>query len=76
MNPGWLNVKAAAHYSGVSERTMRHWLSNGLAHSRPLGGNILISTKAIDEFLTGFEVNQNQAETIVDEVASEMKKGG
>ena len=74
MNRGWLNVKAAATYSGVSERTVRTWLTNGLAHSRPLGGNILISTKAIDSFLKTYEVSQNPVDTIADQVLDEMKK--
>ena len=65
---GWSKVKEAANYAGVSVRTLRDWLKNGLRHSRVSAGMILVSYAAIDEYLVGFEVNENHFDDIVDEV--------
>lgn len=73
MAPGWLKVKQAAQYSGVSPRTIRSWLKDGLRHSRPRGGAILISTKAINEYLGRYEVNENRAEQLVNEALAEFR---
>jgi excisionase family DNA binding protein len=69
---GWAKVKEAARYAGVSVRTLRDWLKNGLRHSRISAGMILVSYAAIDEYLVGFEVHKNQVDDIVDEVMQEL----
>jgi len=69
---GWAKVKEAAKYAGVSVRTLRDWLKNGLRHSRVSAGMILVSYAAIDEYLVGFEVNDNHVDAIVDEVMQEL----
>ena len=69
---GWAKVKGAAKYAGVSERTFRDWLKDGLRHSRLSTGTILVAYAAIDEYLVGFEVNENQVDDIVDEVMQEL----
>ena len=69
---GWAKVKVAAEYAGVSVRTLRDWLKNGLRHSRVSAGMILVSYAAIDEYLVGFEVNENHVNDIVDEVMHEL----
>ena len=68
---GWAKVKEAAKYAGVSVRTLRDWLKDGLRHSRVSAGMILVSYAAIDEYLVGFEVRTNQ----VDELVEETLKG-
>ena len=65
---GWAKVKDAANYAGVSVRTLRDWLKNGLRHSRVSAGMILVSYAAIDKYLVDFEVNENRVDEIVDEV--------
>jgi predicted site-specific integrase-resolvase len=52
----WMKVKDAAKYAGVSIRTFRDWLRNGLKHSKLPSGMILISSASIDEYLRQFEV--------------------
>jgi excisionase family DNA binding protein len=69
---GWAKVKEAAKYAGVSVRTLRDWLKNGLRHSRVSAGMILVSYAAIDEYLVRFEVNENQVDEIVDEMTQEL----
>ena len=69
---GWAKVKEAAKYAGVSVRTLRDWLKDGLRHSRLGTGTILVAYAAIDEYLARFEVNSNQVDDIVNEVMQEL----
>ena len=64
---GWLKIKEAAAYAGVSKRTFEDWLKQGLRYVKP-GGNRLTKPEWIDDFLTGFEVKPEQVDHIVDEV--------
>jgi hypothetical protein len=70
---GWLKANSAAGYAGVSPRTLRTWLRKGLRHSRLSTGTILIKCEWIDEYLEGFEVIENRAEDLVNEVFSDFK---
>jgi excisionase family DNA binding protein len=65
---GWLKVKEAANYCGLSERKIRSLLKEGLRHSRLRSGTILIKVEWIDEYLGWFEVQENEVDKIVDEV--------
>jgi excisionase family DNA binding protein len=69
---GWAKVKKAAEYAGVSERTFRSWLKNGLKHTRLPGGTVLTKYDSIDEYLERFEVNENLVDEIVDSVVSDL----
>jgi hypothetical protein len=69
---GYAKVKEAANYAGVSERSFRDWLKDGLRHSRLSTGTILVAYAAIDEYLARFEVSRNQVEAIVDDVMQEL----
>jgi excisionase family DNA binding protein len=74
MQSGWKKVKAAAQYMGMSERSVRKLLKEGLRHSRlPSSRTVLISTQAIDEFLEKFEVDSStEADQIAQAIAREM----
>ena len=69
---GYCKVKPAAKYAGVSERTFRPWLKDGLRHIRLKSGTILISYQAIDEYLAAHEVNHNQVDDLVEEVLKDL----
>ena len=69
---GYTKAKEAAKYAGVSERTFRDWPRNGLRHIRLPSGTILIPYAWIDEYLMGFEVNENHVNDIVDEMMQEL----
>ena len=71
-NRGWGKVKEAARYAGISERSFRDWLKDGLRHSRLSTGTILVAFAAIDEYLERFEVSRNQVDNIVDEVMQKL----
>ena len=68
---GWGKVKQAAKYAGISERTLRSWLKNGLKHSRV--PTILIRYSDIDEWIDGFSVNNDdRVDRIVDDVCKDL----
>jgi hypothetical protein len=66
---GYAKVKKAAQYAGVSERTLRGWLRDGLRYIVLKSGRILIAYSAIDEYLARFEVTGNEIDAIVNEMA-------
>ena len=70
--PGWSKVKNGARYAGISERSFRNWLKQGLRHVRMNTGTILIKYHWIDEFLESFEIQEDEVSRIVDEVEKEM----
>ena len=70
---GWLKVKTAAQYADVSERTLRSWLKCGLRHSRLESGTILILRSWLDQYLTGFEYQNNEVEKMIDEICNDFR---
>jgi hypothetical protein len=68
MQERWMKIKPAAAYGGCSERTYRKWLKKGLVHSRLSGGLVLTHTTNIDIFLRKFEIDNNEADRIVQEL--------
>lgn len=70
---GWGKIRPAAKYAGISERTLRAWLQQGLRYTRLPTGTILIRFSAIDEFLESFVVNEDQVGRIVDEVFKDLR---
>lgn len=71
---GWAKVKQAARYAGISERTFRPWLKQGLKHSRLPSGTILIRFSDIDAFLEGFAAEQSRVDEIVADICGELER--
>jgi excisionase family DNA binding protein len=71
---GWAKVRAAARYAGVSERTLREWLQDGLRHARLPSGRILIRLASIDEYLDRFCEAECKSDQIVAEIMREVRK--
>jgi len=69
---GWGKVKQSAQYAGVSPRTFRDWLREGLAHSRLPSGTILVHREAIDSFIQGYAVQDNEIDRAVNEISKQM----
>ena len=65
---GWAKVKDAAKYAGMSERTFREWLKNGLQHSVLPTGTILLKYSAVDEYLETYSVQGNEIDNLVKDV--------
>lgn len=64
---GWLKVKSAAGYAGISERTLRSWLTQGLRHAK-VNGSVLIKSEWIDHWIEKHECTENEADRIVAEL--------
>lgn len=69
---GWANIKNAAKYADVSERTLRSWLKEGLKYSKLPSGMIRIRYDAVDAFLGQFEDSQKQVDEIVEKLFNEF----
>ena len=72
MKEAWGKIKPAAHYAGISERTFRNWLNEGLIHSRLPSGTILIRYEDIDSFLKDFAVTGSEVDGLVTETLREF----
>ena len=70
---GWAKIKKASDYSGISERTMRDWLKDGLKHSRLPSGTVLIRYEWIDEYLEAFAAKEDQVDKIVSETMRDLR---
>jgi excisionase family DNA binding protein len=70
---GFCKIKKAAEYTGISERTLRDWLKDGLKHSRLPSGTILIKYSWIDEYLESFAAKEDQVDKIVNETLRALK---
>ena len=70
---GWLKVKDAAKYSGVSVRTFRDLLKDGLEHSKLPSGTILIKPASIDAYLEQFTVSEAaDISRVVDDLVADI----
>lgn len=50
--PAWLRVNLAAEIAGVTERSIRRWISVGyIRASKPAGGRVLIQRDSLLAFL-------------------------
>lgn len=69
---GWGRIKQIVKYTGVSERTLRSWLKEGLKYSK-IGGVVLIRFEDLDKFVGGFQVELN-ADLIVGDLERSFNK--
>ena len=74
--PGYLPVKQAAVWAGVSPKTLKRWISGGLPHYRGSPrGKVLVRPADIDQFLTRETVPQVDLNRVVDDVVAGVLKG-
>lgn len=69
---GYCKVKKACIYAGVSDRTFRDWLKDGLPHFRLSSGTILVAYVDIDSWLESFRVDGSKIDDIVDQVFNDL----
>lgn len=67
---GWGKVPAIAAYLGLSERTVRELLKQGMPHIRLGSGTILGKFSEIDEFMERFR--PERTESRVDQIVREI----
>lgn len=70
---GWAKIKMAAAYAGISERTMRTLLKEGLKHSRLPSGTILLKYEWIDAYFESFVGTEDAVDKIVNETMRVLK---
>ena len=70
---GYCKVKKGANYAGVSVRTFRNWLKNGLKHSRMGSNSVLIKYEHIDDYIKQFEFKCNEIDDVVNSVMADMR---
>jgi predicted site-specific integrase-resolvase len=70
---GWCKIKKAAEFSGISERTLRDWLKDGLKCSRLPSGTVLIKYEWLDAYLEAFAAKEDQVDRIVAETMRGMR---
>jgi len=69
LQPGYLPLKEAATWAGVSPRTLRRWISQGLPfYQSACKGKVLIRPSDIDNFLTCRRENTPDLNGMVDKV--------
>lgn len=55
----WLRIKEAANYAGVSARTIRNWMDDGLVYRRLNHQFVRIHPNSIDDFLQRKHVDKD-----------------
>jgi len=69
---GWLRIpKEAAEYSAVKPRTLEDWLKSGLRFVK-IRGCRMTKPEWVDDYLMRYEVNQNQVDSVVNEVMKDF----
>jgi hypothetical protein len=71
---GWVKIKGAADYIGLSARSVRTLLKKGLRFSKLDTGTVLISIRNIDEYLTRFEVEIDESRQVATAIESEVDR--
>lgn len=67
----WRKVKGQAERLGLTDRTLRPHLKNGLRHIRLPSGTILIKDSWADQYLEQFEVTPDDS---VDQIVKDVLK--
>ena len=72
---GYMKIKAAAEYIGLSERTVRSLLKTGeLTYFRLRSGTILVGFRDVDSWLEKYRVEdgQDRIDKLVEEVTRDF----
>lgn len=72
---GGINIKEAADFAGVSEGTMRMWVTSGYVPSLKVKGRIIISRRALDEWLYNLTMKVNRLEMLKANIGLELVSG-
>lgn len=63
VTPRLLSMRNAAHYCGVSDRTVEKWAAEKSVASRVIGGRRLIEKESLDAFIDSAERTAAKTET-------------
>ena len=74
LTPGFLPLAEAAQWAGVSPRTMKRWISKGLAYFQEgPRTKVLIRPGDIEEFLTRRQVPKANVDMMIEEVIRDLQ---
>jgi predicted site-specific integrase-resolvase len=74
--PGYLPLREAARWAGVSVRTLKRWITRGLpTYQAGPREKVLVRPADIDAFLTRRQVQQVNLNALVDEVLGDLRGG-
>ena len=71
--PGWVQIKGAAAYAGVSPRTLRYWFKQGLPHSRMSKGLVLIRYADLDADIEKHMLTEGDTDKRLDEIIESLR---
>lgn len=72
--PGYLPLRDAAAWSGVSVRTLKRWIAGGLPVYQAMArGKVLIRPADIDAFLTKQQAERPDLSRMVDDVLQGLR---
>ena len=71
---GWGKISPAAQDVGVSARTLRNWLHEGLKHSRLPAGTILIKFTDLNVCLEQFAVTAKETENLLRKLCKDFQR--
>jgi predicted site-specific integrase-resolvase len=73
--PGYLPLKEAAGWAGVSARTVKRWIADGLpCYQAGHRTKVLIRPMDIDQFLTRRQVPKIDIDALVEKTLREMEE--
>jgi excisionase family DNA binding protein len=65
---GWVKISGGAKYAGVSVKTFRAWIRDGLPITKPPRGTCLVNFEDIDAYLKRYTKSKQQVDDLVDTI--------
>ena len=65
---GWVKISGGAEYAGVSVKTFRAWIKDGLPISKPRRGPSIVNLEDIDAYLKRYTKSKQQVDELVDTI--------
>ena len=76
LTPGFFPLADAAAWAGVSVRSIKRWIQDGLPYYQPCPrGRVLIKPHDIEQYLTRRQVPKSDLEQTVNQVMGELQRG-
>ena len=72
MVKAWGKIQSVAEYGGLSSRTIRKLLKEGLPYCKLPTGSIIIKFSDFDDFAKRFKVQDDEVSRIADDVFREL----
>jgi len=75
ITPGFLPLKEAATWAGISSKTLKRWIESGLPkYQAGPGSKVLIRPGDIEAYLTRHKTARHDLDVMVNEVFQDLRK--